>query len=154
MHEDAWLFAYRGIIEGAHLNRMVNRRGAAWWEAVIRKGGGVLVLEMDGRIAGYVTFGPSRLKDLSYRGEIYELYLKPEYHGMGCGRALFEAACDALSKRGLNSVVIRALTDNIPATAFYAAMGAAEVARRLEVVGKQALPVVVFGWRRAERRAA
>ncbi len=154
VHAEAWRYAYRGVIDGAHLERMINRRGPSWWEAVIRRGNGMLVLGMGGKIVGYVTFGQSRLKDLSYRGEIYELYLLPEYHGLGCGRALFEAGRNMLNKRGLRSVAIRALADNLIATTFYAAMGGIEIARRMEVIGRTVMPVVVFGWAKQARGGA
>lgn len=154
VHAVSWRYTYRGIIDGAQLERMINRRGPSWWATVIRRGGGMLVMEMGGKVVGYVTFGPNRLKDLAYRGEIYELYLLPEYHGLGFGRALFEAAHQLLKRRGFGSIAIRALADNLVATTFYAAMGGVEVARRMEVIGKTVLPVTVFGWERRQRRAA
>jgi len=154
VHAEAWRYAYRGIIDGTQLDRMINRRGAAWWEAMINRRDGILVLEMRGKIAGYVTFGQSRLRDLAYRAEIYELYLLPEYHGLGFGRALFEAARATLQRNGYRSVAVRALADNVIAIGFYAAIGGVELDRRLEAVGRKVLPVVVFGWGKDAPRAA
>ncbi|HEY1152660.1 MAG TPA: GNAT family N-acetyltransferase, partial [Pseudolabrys sp.] len=37
-HDDAWRAAYRGIIPGAELDKLVNRRGPDWWDQAIRKG--------------------------------------------------------------------------------------------------------------------
>ena len=37
-HDEAWRTAYRGIIPGPELDKLVNRRGAEWWEGAIRKG--------------------------------------------------------------------------------------------------------------------
>ena len=37
-HDEAWRTAYRGIIPGAELEKLVSRRGPAWWENAIRKG--------------------------------------------------------------------------------------------------------------------
>ena len=32
-HDEAWRTAYQGIIPGAELERLINRRGAAWWDS-------------------------------------------------------------------------------------------------------------------------
>jgi len=43
-HDAAWRTAYRGIIPGAELDKLVNRRGAQWWESAIRKGSRIAIL--------------------------------------------------------------------------------------------------------------
>ena len=73
---------------------------------------------------------------------------------MGFGRELFEAARTTLATSGFRSIAIRALADNLVATAFYAAMGGQEIARRLEVVGRKVLPMAIFGWGKDVKRAA
>src|SRR5690606_26577131 len=79
VHDAAWRYAYEGLIPAQELNRMIARRGAAWWERAIRRGTGILVLDVGGTVAGYATFGPNRARDLPQKGEVYELYLMPEY---------------------------------------------------------------------------
>ena len=89
IHDAAWRGAYLGILGGVDLERLIARRGIAWWEAAIRYRTRINVIEVAGVVAGYVTCGRSRMKTLPYAGEIYELYLLPEYQGLGFGRRLF-----------------------------------------------------------------
>jgi ribosomal protein S18 acetylase RimI-like enzyme len=81
IHDEAWRLAYRGIIPGANLERMIERRGPAWWLKALERRTAVLVLEVSGKVCGYATIGPSRMRMLPFGGELYELYLKPEHMG-------------------------------------------------------------------------
>ena len=47
VHDASWLDAYRGIIPGRELDKMVARRGAAWWQKAIRNGSRLSVLDFD-----------------------------------------------------------------------------------------------------------
>src|ERR1700751_892809 len=129
-HDEAWRTAYRGIIPGAELEKLISRRGPAWWESAIRKGSRVALLVFGDRIAGYANYGRNRARSLAYDGEIYELYLRPEFQGLGFGRRLFAAARrDLTQSAGIKSMVVWALSDNAPAVAFYRALGGRPVAR-------------------------
>ena len=98
------------------------------------------------RVAGYANYGRNRARSLFYDGEIYELYLCPEFQGLGFGRRLFTAARRDLAQSGLKSLVIWALTDNDPAVSFYKALGGRAVARSSERFGTKSLDKVAFGW--------
>ena len=37
-HDEAWRGAYQGIIPGPELDKLINRRGPAWWDCAVRKG--------------------------------------------------------------------------------------------------------------------
>ena len=91
-HDEAWRSAYQGIIPGAELEKLINRRGPQWWDSAIRKGSRVSVLSFGDRVAGYANYGRNRARSLHFEGEIYELYLRPEFQGLGFGRRLFDAA--------------------------------------------------------------
>ena len=84
-HDEAWRSAYQGIIPGAELEKLINRRGPQWWDSAIRKGSRVSVLVFGDKIAGYANYGRNRARSLYYDGEIYELYLRPEFQGLGFG---------------------------------------------------------------------
>ena len=128
-HDEAWRSAYQGIIPGAELEKLINRRGPQWWDSAIRKGSRVSVLVFGDKVAGYANYGRNRARSLHFEGEIYELYLRPEFQGLGFGRRLFTAARRDLLQSGLKSMVIWALSDNDPATEFYRALGGRMVAR-------------------------
>ena len=76
-HDEAWRAAYQGIIPGAELAKLINRRGPGWWSSAIRKGSRVSVLVFGEQIAGYANYGRNRARSLHFDGEIYELYLRP-----------------------------------------------------------------------------
>src|SRR5438270_5847410 len=145
-HDEAWRTAYQGIIPGAELRRLINRRGPAWWESAIRKGSRIALLQFGDKVAGYANYGRNRARSLYYDGEIYELYLCPEFQGLGFGRRLFTAARRDLAQSGLKSLVIWALSDNEPAVAFYKALGGRAVARSSERFGAKSLDKVAFAW--------
>jgi ribosomal protein S18 acetylase RimI-like enzyme len=112
VHHQAWHGAYAGIIPYRALNTMINRRGSQWWANAIRRSATVLVVEIGGKIAGYTTVGRNRARELPQQGEIYELYLRPEYQGVGLGSRLFAAAKQKLADHGLKGMVVWALEDN------------------------------------------
>lgn len=149
VHDGAWRYAYRGILPGVDLERMVERRGPTWWAKAIRRHVLVLVLEVDGRIVGYATLGPSRMRTLPYQGEIYEIYLVPEYHGLGLGFRLFQAARRMLTDLKFSGLAVRALSANDTAVGFYRSLGGRSVVETGERIGDTVLPVVVFGWEAA-----
>src|SRR5205085_4223533 len=145
-HDEAWRTAYQGVIPGPELATLISGRGPAWWGSAIRKGSRVALLVFGDRVAGYSNYGRNRARSLTYDGEIYELYLRPEFQGLGFGRRLFTAARRDLAQSGLRSLVVWALSDNDPAVEFYRALGGRAIARSSERFGARTLDKVAFAW--------
>jgi ribosomal protein S18 acetylase RimI-like enzyme len=145
-HDDAWRTAYQGIIPGPELDKLINRRGPDWWESAIRKGSRIAILVFGDAVAGYANYGRNRARSLYYDGEIYELYLRPEFQGLGFGRKLFTAARKDLAQSGLHSLVVWALSDNELAVDFYRNLGGRAVARSSERFGSKVLDKVAYAW--------
>ena len=145
-HRLSWQQAYAGLIPHRPLTQMLERRGEIWWKKATRGSATMLVVEVAGVVAGYATLGLSRARGLPHDGEIYELYLRPEFQGMGFGRRLFNAARRDMAQSGLKNLVIWALTDNDPALEFYRALGGRMVARSSENFGTRTLDKVAFAW--------
>ena len=145
-HDLAWRTAYQGIIPGGELDKLINRRGPDWWDSAIRKGSRITILQFGEQIAGYAKYGRNRARSLFYDGEVYELYLRPEFQGLGFGRRLFSAARKDLTQSGLKSLVVWALSDNEPAVEFYRALGGRAVARSSEKFGAKTLDKVAYAW--------
>src|SRR5271155_2897196 len=145
-HDDAWRSAYQGIIPGTELEKLISRRGPDWWESAIRKGSRIAVLGFGDTLAGYANYGRNRARSLFYDGEIYELYLRPEFQGLGFGRRLFTAARRDLAQSALKSLIVWALSENESAVEFYRALGGKAVARSSEKFGTRVLDKVAFGW--------
>jgi ribosomal protein S18 acetylase RimI-like enzyme len=145
-HDEAWRTAYQGVIPGNELDKLISRRGPDWWESAIRKGSRISLLQFGDSIAGYANYGRNRARSLLYEGEVYELYLRPEYQGLGFGRRLFAAARKDLQQSGLRSLVVWALSDNDQAVSFYRSLGGRAVARSSEKFGVKTLDKVAYAW--------
>ena len=137
VHDASWRDAYRGIIPGRELEKLVARRGPRWWQSAIERGSRLLVLDFDDQIGGYASFGRNRVPSLPYRGEIFELYLAPQFQGLGFGRRMFSAARRDLEEHGLGSVLVWALSDNERATSFYTRLGGRVIRRAEERFGDE-----------------
>lgn len=147
LHGAAWRHAYAGIIPGVALERMIAARGPSWWRRLHGAGARALVVEFDGALAGYATLGRARGSDRAERtGEIYELYLRPAYQGIGLGRRLFLDARARLADHGLTGLRVWALAENTAARRFYAAMGGAEWARARDRIGGRDLEKIGYRW--------
>ncbi|MBV8473376.1 MAG: GNAT family N-acetyltransferase, partial [Hyphomicrobiales bacterium] len=83
---------------------------------------------------------------LNLGGEIFELYLAPEYQGMGLGRRMFEAAQRDLAAHGFSSFVVWALADNERALGFYRRLGGKIVRRAPEQFGAETRERVAFAF--------
>ena len=146
-YEEAWRGAYQGIIPHLDLERMIARRGAVWWERVLRRRASLLVLDFGGQVAGYVTFGRCRIGRGPYRGEIFELYLCPTYQGLGLGTKLFDGARQKLREWRLHGLLVWALADNEAACDFYIRLGGRPIAEGAESFSGTILRKIAFVWR-------
>jgi ribosomal protein S18 acetylase RimI-like enzyme len=160
VHDAAWREAYAGIIPAKSLHAMVQRRGSAWWATALKRGVEILVIEAasasgEVSVVGYATMGSNRVSSLDFDYEIYELYLQPEYQGLGFGRRLFDAALKSLRSRGARrheragtkaSVIVWALVENDRAEPFYLSAGGVPVAAGSETFGDKKLEKRAYGW--------
>lgn len=146
VHDAAWVNAYAGVLPHKALGRMVRRRGPSWWANAIRRSTIVMVLEVGGKVAGYATVGRNRVRTLPYEGEIYEIYLHPDYQGLGFGTELFLAARGELMRRGFKGAVVWALAENDRAMSFYLNAGGRRVAEGSEYFDGTKLSKFAFAW--------
>ncbi|MGB7432931.1 MAG: GNAT family N-acetyltransferase [Ahrensia sp.] len=146
VHYASWQHAYGGLIPYKSLQAMVNRRDHGWWARAIDRGTSISVIDMGDTICGYATMGLNRAPTLPQDGEIYELYLLPEYQGIGLGRRLFNAARQTLQSHGCKGLVVWALEDNEPANQFYNALDGRDVAQGYESFDGKAMRKIAYIW--------
>lgn len=83
-----------------------------------------VVAEIDGRLVGFaglrITTSPF-YRDPS--AELTELYVEPDYHRQGIGRALATYAEDLARNKGVGEMMVVAGFDNFPALALYQSLG-------------------------------
>jgi GNAT superfamily N-acetyltransferase len=123
VHVASWRYAYRGLLADEYLERLsVEDREAMWLGAFSDPGlrSGAFVAEVDGRIVGFASFGPSRDEHVPEgTGEVPAIYVDPSVLGTGVGRELFEAATFALRDAGFARATLWVLESNVLARRFY-----------------------------------
>jgi GNAT superfamily N-acetyltransferase len=121
----AWHHAYGGFLDEQRLaERTTEVRAARWREILAGEESETLVLEVAGRIAGYVTIGQARDEDAGpATGEIYALYVDPPAQGAGVGARLLEVAERRLRERGCERATLWTFAENGLARAFYEGRG-------------------------------
>ena len=118
VHVRTWQTAYEPVFGAERLATIDAERRRAWWERCVAEGlETVLVAELDGRVAAFVSVGPS--SDPPDAGEVYAIYALPESWGTAAGTALLEAGVEALRAAGYPFAVLWVLDDNPRARRFY-----------------------------------
>lgn len=142
---DTWRGAYAGIIPHAQLESIIRRRGRTWWSAAIRNGDSLMVVEHGGHVSGYATYGAAR-NNGPHQGEIYELYIAPDYQGLGLGEHLFEACRARLDLQSRRGLIVWALSDNAQAGDFYWRRGGRPFAKVRERIGQVTVEKIAYTW--------
>ncbi len=146
IHHGAWTGAYAGIIPHGVLTRMLTRRNRDWWDNAIRRKASILVIEVGEQVVGYATVGRNRARQIKADGEIYELYVAPQYQGVGLGSRLFAEAKRVLEGHGMRGIVVWALEENTGACDFYFGKGGKDLAEGTEQFDTRTVKKVAFVW--------
>jgi ribosomal protein S18 acetylase RimI-like enzyme len=122
---NAWRAAYRGIMPAEGLAALTLAEFEAVWDenlaAAHRRN---LVAAVNGDIAGFVSFGPTRDDGADHTvGEIMGLYLDSAYWNQGIGRALCDEALASMRQDGFEEVTLWVLRENARARRFYELAG-------------------------------
>jgi len=127
VHNSSSERAYRDILPRDVIEDAARKR-LAQWDARFRNSpdaGRTLVCEVEGAIAGFSLFGPCRddWADPKVNGEVWALYIAPEFWGHGCGYALWQATAERLLESGFADMFVWALENNERARRFYVRAG-------------------------------
>ena len=123
------------------------RRGPRWWLSTVGRGRPLVVLDVGETVAGYVSYGRCRDRSLPADGEIDELYLAPEYQGVGFGTRLFKCVRNDMIDRGIKRIAVWSLSENERARAFYERLGGKVVAETTDRVAGSCLAKVAYLFR-------
>ncbi|BCH57935.1 N-acetyltransferase [Agrobacterium vitis] len=145
-HREAWQSTYSGLIPHQALIRMMERRGETWWRKATNGLATVLVVDIGGVIAGYATLGLNRARGLPYDGEIYEIYMRPEYQGVGLGFTLFTECRRLLKSLGCRGLVVWCLEDCAGAVNFFRSNGGTDSVEGMEDFDAVSLKKLGFVW--------
>lgn len=125
VHVASWRWAYRGQLPDGLLDSLsVDRRLAAWRDALAGGRETTFVAEVAGRVVGFASCGSGVERDIPPdTGELSSMYLLEEAAGRGIGAALMSRVLQDLRDRGFARAVLWVLATNDRARRFYEAMG-------------------------------
>src|SRR5215467_4472990 len=156
VHVETWQAAYAGILPDAMLAGMSDVRQSAYWSRLLADPGesrGVFVADDEEMgVVGFGSCGPVRdppegLDEREARvGEVYTLYVEPDFQNRGLGRRLLDALFRQLNADGCDAVVLWMLADN-PTRFFYEGMGGEIVGSRREAFAGTTVDEVAYVWR-------
>ena len=134
---------------------MSDVRQSAYWSRVLadrHESRGVFVADdEDMGVVGFGSCGPVRdpPEGLSGReirvGEVYTLYVEPDFQNRGLGRRLLDALFRQLRADGCDTAVLWMLADN-PDRFFYEGLGGERVGERVDTMAGVDVEEVAFGW--------
>ncbi len=144
---ETWQAAYAGILTVPYLVGLSAERRERGWASVIRREPRDVrvAVDGDGIIRGFGSCGACR-DEAGFSGEVFTLYVAPDWQNRGIGRALLLALFARLVERGHDSAVVWVLRDN-PARFFYQRLGGREVRRKTLPVGGVSVAASGYGWR-------
>jgi ribosomal protein S18 acetylase RimI-like enzyme len=145
---ESWRATYRGLLPDEALAALsVEERALGWLRRLQNPEppSFTCVVEMDGRVVGFVAGGAEREGDPIYKGEVYAIYLLPAYQRRGIGSALLREGASRLVQSGFEAMLVWMLVGN-PSSRFYEAMGGqplrTEPFRILGVMREK----IAYGW--------
>jgi len=143
---ETWRTTYAGVLSTAYLVGLSERRREAGWRGVIlREPRDVRVaVNSTGAILGFGSCGPNR-GDRAYAGEVFTLYVAPDWQNQGIGRRLLIALFRRLVVMDRRSAILWVLRDN-PSRFFYERLGAQQVSRKPLAVGGVTIEAIAYGW--------
>jgi ribosomal protein S18 acetylase RimI-like enzyme len=122
VHVRSWQGAYAHVFPPHTLADLsVEARVRLWERYLPRDDAGIFVSESDGSVVGFVSVGASR--DAADDGELYAIYVDPDYWGTGAGRRLITAGEEWLRSHGYDRATLWVLADNPRARRFYEIAG-------------------------------
>jgi ribosomal protein S18 acetylase RimI-like enzyme len=118
----AWNHAYSDFLDERRLaERTTAVREARWLETLDGDEKETWVLEVAGRIAGYVSLRPAEGEKAT--GEIVALYVDPPAQGAGAGSRILAAAQEHLAEQGFTRAMLWVFEENGLARRFYESRG-------------------------------
>jgi ribosomal protein S18 acetylase RimI-like enzyme len=143
---ETWQATYAGVLATPYLVGLSAEKRERGWAGVIRREPRDVRVAVgpDGAILGFGSCGGCR-DEPNYTGEVFTLYVAPDWQNQGVGRALLLALFARLVERGNPSAVIWVLSEN-PSRFFYQRLGGREIRRKnLPFAGAQ-VAATGFGW--------
>ena len=144
---DSWRDTYMGIIPDDYLTSMNYQTNSERWNKWLDHSHlpPIVAESPEGKIVGFAFGGKEREGDHPEEGEVYAIYLLPDWKGHGIGKALMKGLATTLHETGYNSLFVWVLVKNL-SRGFYEKMGGTEVRRKIVEIGGKELEEVGYWW--------
>jgi len=144
---ETWRATYAGLLSAAYLTGLSTRRRELGWAHVIRREPRDVRVATDseGRILGFGSCGLCR-GERDFTGEVFTLYVGPDWQNRGVGRGLLLALFARLVASGRRSAIIWVLRDN-PGRFFYERLNGRQVSRKMLAIDGMSVEATAYGWR-------
>ncbi|MBX9943037.1 MAG: GNAT family N-acetyltransferase [Reyranella sp.] len=160
VHVETWQSTYAGLLPDVLLVAMSDVRQSAWWSRALADPGearGIFVADdQEMGVVGFGSCGPVRdppeglpggLDGREIRvGEVYTLYVEPDFQNRGLGRRLLDVLFRQLKADGCDTAVLWMLADN-PTRFFYEGLGGERVGERIDTMAGADVEEVAYAWR-------
>jgi ribosomal protein S18 acetylase RimI-like enzyme len=143
---ETWRATYAGVLDTSYLVGLsARRRELGWHNVILREPRDVRVAVGDDEaILGFGSCGPNR-SDRRFAGEVFTLYVAPDWQNQGIGRRLLIALFRRLVAGGRSSAIVWVLRDN-PSRFFYERLGGRQVTYKTLAFAGSAVEAVAYGW--------
>ena len=127
---EVWNTTYKNLIPQDIINKLQIKddNRIEKQKKSIKEKNNIYVSEVNGKIVGFSTFGPTRDENYKNAGEIYAEYILDEYQGIGLGRRLAVACMKELFNNGYTTLITKCLDGN-PSNEFHKELGGKYVAQ-------------------------
>src|SRR2546430_4046357 len=144
---ETWRATYAGILAAPFLVGLsMQRRELGWATVIEREPHDVRVaVNQDGHILGFGSCGRCR-GEPEFAGEVFTLYVAPDWQNQGIGRRLLLALFERLVDQGCGSAIIWGVRDN-SRRLFFQRLGGGEGERQMFSGGGQKGQTPGQGWR-------
>ncbi len=134
-----WKLNYKGIISQNFLDNIRTERLLENRKKYIQENPGLhLVAEFKNQVVGFCDTGPlyfrknqnitpEKKRNRTELGEVYTIYIDPDYQHQGIGSILFQEAKKLLIEKNLSPFLVWVLKDNHSSRQFYKKLGGQEV---------------------------
>ncbi len=147
VHVRSWRATYRNLLPGTYLRYLHRKRMTGSMMNGLLDPQYIYLVAEDPpeQVVAYICGGPERTGNPIYRGEIYELYVLPDFQRRDIGRRLMSALARRFHQRRYYAALVWVLAGN-PNRRFYERIGGLYLqTKTISFAGKR-LQAAAYGW--------
>lgn len=154
VHVETWRATYPTLLPHDYLAKHLSiDTRAIFWQRTLQLGDGheaVFVACEGFDIVGFASVGPARKAPRGSEpagrwGEVFTLYVLPDWQEQGVGRMLLTNGFAELVERGFDAALLWVVAGN-PSRFFYEAMGGKAIARDVEKFAGAPIEEICYAW--------